>query len=188
MLLIACPWCGPRDEVEFRYGGQAHIAYPARSRAPSTITPWADFLFLRDNPKGRSASAGATRPVAAAGSTSSATPPPTGFCACTGWASEAPGERRPIDRIEPLAFEFDGQQLTGFAGDSLASALLANDVRIVGPVRSSAGRGACSRRAPRSRMRSCACRWTERSSRWRGRRRWSSWPACGRGRRAARRA
>ncbi|MGZ8625813.1 MAG: sarcosine oxidase subunit delta, partial [Actinomycetota bacterium] len=24
MLLIPCPWCGPRDEVEFRYGGQAH--------------------------------------------------------------------------------------------------------------------------------------------------------------------
>jgi sarcosine oxidase subunit alpha len=37
-----------------------------------------------------------------------------------------------IDRSRPLAFEFDGQQLTGFAGDTLASALLANDVRIVG--------------------------------------------------------
>ena len=28
MLLIPCPWCGPRDEVEFHYGGQAHVAYP----------------------------------------------------------------------------------------------------------------------------------------------------------------
>jgi len=28
MLLITCPWCGARDEVEFRYGGQAHLAYP----------------------------------------------------------------------------------------------------------------------------------------------------------------
>ena len=28
VLLIPCPWCGPRDEVEFRYGGQAHLAYP----------------------------------------------------------------------------------------------------------------------------------------------------------------
>ena len=29
MLLIPCPWCGPRDEIEFRYGGEAHIARPA---------------------------------------------------------------------------------------------------------------------------------------------------------------
>ena len=28
MLLVRCPWCGPRDEIEFTYGGQAHIAYP----------------------------------------------------------------------------------------------------------------------------------------------------------------
>ena len=28
MLLIACPNCGPRDETEFHYGGQAHVAYP----------------------------------------------------------------------------------------------------------------------------------------------------------------
>ena len=28
MMLIACPNCGPRDETEFHYGGQAHVAYP----------------------------------------------------------------------------------------------------------------------------------------------------------------
>ena len=28
MQLIACPWCGPREEAEFHYGGQAHVAYP----------------------------------------------------------------------------------------------------------------------------------------------------------------
>ncbi|HEY3057434.1 MAG TPA: 2Fe-2S iron-sulfur cluster-binding protein [Chloroflexota bacterium] len=37
-----------------------------------------------------------------------------------------------IDRARPLAFEFDGHALSGFAGDTLASALLANGVRIVG--------------------------------------------------------
>ncbi len=36
-----------------------------------------------------------------------------------------------IDRSQPLNFVFDGQQYTGFAGDTLASALLANDVRQV---------------------------------------------------------
>ncbi len=33
MLLIRCPWCGPRDEIEFRYGGQAHLVYPADPEA-----------------------------------------------------------------------------------------------------------------------------------------------------------
>ena len=37
-----------------------------------------------------------------------------------------------IDRTRPLAFTFDGRSLQGFAGDTLASALLANDVTLVG--------------------------------------------------------
>ena len=37
-----------------------------------------------------------------------------------------------IDRTRRLTFSFDGQALTGFAGDTLASALLANDVQLVG--------------------------------------------------------
>jgi len=37
-----------------------------------------------------------------------------------------------IDRASPLEFEFDGKRLTGYAGDTLASALLANGVRLVG--------------------------------------------------------
>jgi sarcosine oxidase, subunit alpha len=37
-----------------------------------------------------------------------------------------------IDRLRPLGFTFDGMKLGGFAGDTLASALLANDVMIVG--------------------------------------------------------
>ena len=51
MLLIPCPWCGPREETEFRYGGQAHLAYPADPDALSD-PEWADFLFTRDNPNG----------------------------------------------------------------------------------------------------------------------------------------
>ena len=37
-----------------------------------------------------------------------------------------------IDRSAPLSFSFDGKVMTGFAGDTLASALLANGVRLVG--------------------------------------------------------
>jgi len=36
-----------------------------------------------------------------------------------------------IDRARPLAFSFDGRALTGYAGDTLASALLANGVHLV---------------------------------------------------------
>jgi heterotetrameric sarcosine oxidase alpha subunit len=37
-----------------------------------------------------------------------------------------------IDRAKPLAFTFDGKRYSGFAGDTLASALVANDVKLVG--------------------------------------------------------
>lgn len=37
-----------------------------------------------------------------------------------------------IDRRRPLAFTFDGKSFTGYQGDTLASALLANGVRVVG--------------------------------------------------------
>ena len=37
-----------------------------------------------------------------------------------------------IDRNRSLNFSFDGKSYTGHAGDTLASALLANDVRLMG--------------------------------------------------------
>ncbi len=37
-----------------------------------------------------------------------------------------------IDRRSPIGFTFDGRHLSGLAGDTIASALLANNVRIVG--------------------------------------------------------
>ena len=51
MLLVTCPHCGARPEVEFRYGGEAHIARPAD---PSALDDgqWAEFLYFRSNPKG----------------------------------------------------------------------------------------------------------------------------------------
>jgi len=52
MLLVPCPWCGPRDEVEFSYGGQAEDAYPSDPAALSDAQ-WARYLFVRDNARGR---------------------------------------------------------------------------------------------------------------------------------------
>ena len=51
MLRIPCPWCGVRDETEFHYGGQAHITRPERQEELADAE-WADYLFMRDNPKG----------------------------------------------------------------------------------------------------------------------------------------
>jgi sarcosine oxidase, subunit delta len=51
MLLICCPYCGPRPELEFFYGGEAHIARP---QDPMSVDDesWAAYLYLRKNPRG----------------------------------------------------------------------------------------------------------------------------------------
>ena len=52
MLLIPCPYCGvERPEIEFRYGGEAHVARPLDPAALSD-SEWAQFLYFRSNEKG----------------------------------------------------------------------------------------------------------------------------------------
>jgi sarcosine oxidase, subunit delta len=51
MLLIPCPWCGPRSEIEFHHAGEANIARP-KDPASMSDAAWADFLYNRANPKG----------------------------------------------------------------------------------------------------------------------------------------
>ena len=52
MLLIHCPYCSEdRPEIEFRYGGEAHIARVADTAALSDAE-LADYLYMRSNPKG----------------------------------------------------------------------------------------------------------------------------------------
>ncbi|MEU1269666.1 sarcosine oxidase subunit delta family protein [Streptomyces sp. NPDC005799] len=158
MLLIPCPWCGPRDEAEFHYGGQAHVPYP-ENPASLTDEEWARYLFFRANPKGPFAErwshaagcrrwfnavrdtstneilavyrAGEERP--AASEARSLSPARLGE-----FEDEAPSG--PIEGLaaEPLArtrgqkrtltFTFDGTEYQGVEGDTLASALLANGV------------------------------------------------------------
>lgn len=53
MLLIHCPYCDDaRPEIEFAYGGEAHIARPAD---PSLLsdTELEAYLYIRANPRGR---------------------------------------------------------------------------------------------------------------------------------------
>ncbi len=51
MLLIPCPYCGPRSEEEFTYGNEAHIARP---KTPEKLSDedWAEYVFMRSNVKG----------------------------------------------------------------------------------------------------------------------------------------
>ena len=49
MLLIPCPWCGPRAQVEFTYGGDATLRRPANDARRDA---WIAYVYLRDNPAG----------------------------------------------------------------------------------------------------------------------------------------
>ena len=50
MLLINCPYCGERDQIEFTNGGEAHVARP---KDPSLVSDreWSEYVFIRANPK-----------------------------------------------------------------------------------------------------------------------------------------
>ena len=44
-----CPFCGPRDEAEFRYGGDPDVARPGSG---SSDEDWARYLYVRENRRG----------------------------------------------------------------------------------------------------------------------------------------
>ncbi|MBR9650694.1 sarcosine oxidase subunit delta [Thalassovita aquimarina] len=52
MQLFPCPFCGPRDEHEFHFAGEAGKARPDTTR---TVSPegWAHYLNDQRNEKGR---------------------------------------------------------------------------------------------------------------------------------------
>ena len=49
MLLIPCPWCGARSQLEFTYGGDATVRRPA---ADAPEAEWFRYVYVRDNPMG----------------------------------------------------------------------------------------------------------------------------------------
>lgn len=58
MLLIHCPWCGPRAESEFTYGGESNIVRPIEAASKDkgswlTDEQWGDYVFMRKNTRGR---------------------------------------------------------------------------------------------------------------------------------------
>ena len=51
-MLIDCPYCGARPSEEFTILGDATKERPSGIQPP-TWKPWYDYVFIRDNPKGR---------------------------------------------------------------------------------------------------------------------------------------
>ena len=49
MIRIDCPWCGPRDEVEFSYRGDATVQRPPADAAEQEFF---DYVYARKNPRG----------------------------------------------------------------------------------------------------------------------------------------
>lgn len=49
MLLIPCPWCGPRGHEEFTFGDAADKRRPAQPQRCDDDT-WAEFLYGPQNP------------------------------------------------------------------------------------------------------------------------------------------
>ncbi len=139
MLLIPCPYCGDRPEIEFTHGGQAHLVRPAQP-ADLDDQAWAEFLYMRTNTKGIHAER--WRHARGCGQFFNALRDTTTdhFLAIYKTGTRAARDMNEfrnarggrIDRAQPLNFRFDGEDYQGFAGDTLASALLANGVHLVG--------------------------------------------------------
>ena len=150
MLLIPCPYCGPRPELEFRYAGEAHIA---RAENPSLLDDeaWTAYLYVRSNPKGphseRWQHVHGSWPVLqrrarhderrlrrhlsdrrAEAGLAETRRQDRGIMS---GAFRLPHGGR-VDRTQRLRFAFDGRSYEGLAGDTLASALIANGVHLVG--------------------------------------------------------
>lgn len=53
MQLFPCPFCGPRDETEFHFGGEAGKVRPEPA-AEVTAERWSTYLYANANPRGLS--------------------------------------------------------------------------------------------------------------------------------------
>ena len=140
MFIIRCPYCGERDHSEFSYGGEAHIVRP---KQPTELSDdqWAEYLFMRKNIKGLqyerwNHAHGCRRWFNMARDTSNdnihsrlQNGRKTNKIMSNKFRLSSGGQ---INRIERVSFKFNGKTFYGFIGDTLASALLANGIHLVG--------------------------------------------------------
>lgn len=50
MILIVCPNCGPRNALEFRYGGEYNPRPSQPAETPEDV--WTDYVYMRANKNG----------------------------------------------------------------------------------------------------------------------------------------
>ena len=148
MLLIPCPYCGmERPELEFRNGGEAHIARPARPGRGQRRGLGRSTSISAPTRRACSPSAGATSSgcgrffnclrdtvsdrILAVYKAGEPRPDLGGEDRVMTQAFRVAGGAS-LDRARPVSFTFDGVAYGGYEGDTLASALLANGVRLVG--------------------------------------------------------
>ena len=162
IMLIPCPFCGPRDLSEFTYGGDA----TARAPIPPRPTRRLGRLCLRPDQPGRRPSRDLAPfrrlPLASGGdaqhadpqdlraSPSPAMPATAGPTAPQAWRhAHEPAPRHARRAHRPLAHDplhLRRQPLTGLAGDTVASALLATGVRCSAARSNTTARAASYRR------------------------------------------
>jgi hypothetical protein len=155
MLLIRCPYCEEeRPELEFRHAGEAHIVRPANIADISTRNSRPSSSSRQS--QGRHPSAGATSMAAALlqrGARHGERPVRDdlqgGREEAGSGLQEAEGMSQPSASPMPAAstaanrpLHLRRAALSGFAGDTLASALLANGIHLVGRSSSITGRAA----------------------------------------------
>ncbi len=49
MILVPCPWCGPRNSQEFRYVGESRARPDVET---ATTEEWRTYLYTKANPAG----------------------------------------------------------------------------------------------------------------------------------------
>ena len=52
MLLVKCPWCGEREQVEFSCHGEACMPRPSKGGDALDDEAWGEYLFFKENAKG----------------------------------------------------------------------------------------------------------------------------------------
>ncbi len=92
MMMLPCPWCGPRDAGEFRQAGEL---VPRPDPARANPEQWRAYLYLRANARGWVRKPGITGWAAAATWCSSGTPRPTSSAPPP--AESPPAESTPAD-------------------------------------------------------------------------------------------
>ena len=151
-MRIPCPYCGPRDARRVHLSRRrARLQRPDPAR-PTRASAFYDYVYLRDNPAGphrelwhhvrrlprlagrRRATRAPTRSWRAALATTRRRTEPADAIGGSELTRASASPRGGLDRplAHAVASPSTAQPIAAIAGDTLASALLANGVRLVG--------------------------------------------------------